>query len=203
MSQIVPNDRRFKWSGQSEQAAQLIAAGDLSLTEIAERLEVDRRTLHRWRQAPEFASRVDQHIEEIRREIRRHGIGVVERRVTALDDRWRRLQRVMDERGAAPEMADVPGGSTGLLVRRVKRIGAGPSVKTIEEFAVDTRLLSELREHEKQAAQELGQWMGKPEATRKGEPIGCRVVVVRHYERPGSPPDSGNSPTADRSGPDH
>jgi hypothetical protein len=62
MSQDVP----FRWSGKAERAAQLIAAGDLSLTAIAARLGLDRRTLHRWRQAPEFAARVDRHLEEIR-----------------------------------------------------------------------------------------------------------------------------------------
>lgn len=44
----------------------------------------------------------------------------------------------------------VPGGQTGLIVRKIKQTGT--------EYAVDTGLLSEIREHAKQVAIELGQW---------------------------------------------
>ena len=57
-------------------------------------------------------------------------------------------------------MADVPGGeATGLLVRDYKGKDA-----TAEVYKVDTALLAELRNHERQAAQELGQWDTKSEA---------------------------------------
>ena len=57
------------------------------------------------------------------------------------------------ERAAA--MAEAPGDSTGLLIRQYQGAQALPVYK------VDTGLLSlfsELRAHEKQAAEELGQW---------------------------------------------
>lgn len=60
-------------------------------------------------------------------------------------------------------MKDVPGGNTGLLVRTTKGIGSGDTFQIVDEYAVDTGLLRELREHEKQAAQELGQWIDKSE----------------------------------------
>jgi hypothetical protein len=66
-------------------------------------------------------------------------------------------------------MASVPGGATGLLVRRVKRIGTGPSAGAVEEFAVDTRILRELRAHEQQAARELGQWIGRSDVASMPE----------------------------------
>lgn len=69
------------------------------------------------------------------------------------------MLRVIEAR--SKDMAEVPGGDTGLLVRKLKSIGSGENTKTVEEYAVDTGLLSELREHEKQAAQELGQWINK------------------------------------------
>jgi hypothetical protein len=44
----------------------------------------------------------------------------------------------------------------------------------VEEYEVDTGLLKELREHEKQAAQELGQWSDKARAEQG--PIDVKVV---------------------------
>jgi hypothetical protein len=78
--------------------------------------------------------------------------------VKALGDRWNRLRQVIAARAADPDHAKAPGGDTGLLVRKLKQIGSGESARTVEEYEVDAALLREAREHEKQAAQELGQW---------------------------------------------
>lgn len=83
-------------------------------------------------------------------------IAARERRVQALYDWWERLRQLATERGA--DMPDVPGGKTGLLVRRIKSIGSGPSAREVEEYELDGVLLKEYREFMKQAAQELGQW---------------------------------------------
>ncbi len=56
----------------------------------------------------------------------------------------------------------MPGGSTGLLMWKVKLIGRGVGARVIEEFRLDTGLLRELLAHEKQVAQELGEWDAKP-----------------------------------------
>lgn len=69
------------------------------------------------------------------------------------------MKQVIDERAIDPEMMKAAGGSTGLLVRKLKQIGSGENAELVEEFEVDTGLLKEMREHEKQAAQELGQWV--------------------------------------------
>lgn len=68
----------FAWSPKSEEAAQLIAMGELSYPEIAERVGAARSTLWEWRRIPEFAARIEEHQEEIRAEIRRRGIGVID-----------------------------------------------------------------------------------------------------------------------------
>ena len=81
-------------------------------------------------------------------------------RVQMLQNRWDRMRRVIDERAASPAFADVPGGTTGLLVKDYKGKDADQPV-----YKVDTRLLAELRAHEKQAAEELGQWSEKRELT--------------------------------------
>jgi hypothetical protein len=54
-----------------------------------------------------------------------------------------------------------PGADKGLLARSYKQLGSGEDATIVEEYAVDGVLLKELREHEKQAAQELGQWSEK------------------------------------------
>jgi hypothetical protein len=155
----------FSWTEGSELAAELVAAGEFSLDAIAERAGVARSTLRRWRQHPEFVARVEQSLAEFRGAVRAAGLSVRERRVKVLNDRWRRLHQVVTERAADPKMQGVPGGSTGLLVHNVKAVGKGEDFRLIDLYEVDTGLLRELREVEKQAAVELGQWTEKLEQT--------------------------------------
>jgi hypothetical protein len=152
----------FEWTGQKEEAARLFAEDRLTDEGIAKKLRIGRTTLHRWRQHPDFRARIDSHVEAFRAVVRSRGIACLERRVDQLNDRWKRMRQVIDERAEAME-AEVAGGGTGLLVRQFKVIGGGDSARQVEEYHVDTGLLKELREHEKQAAQELGQWTDRRE----------------------------------------
>lgn len=157
------------WTRARERAALLTAEDALTDVEIAAEVGISERTLHRWRKRPEFMARVEEHIEAFRAVIERKAIAQRGRRVAALQDRWRRMQRVIEERAADPGMADVPGGRTGLIVRRGRRV---------EEYAVDEGLLRELREHERQAAQELGQWLERAEVRmddRAGERLAQKL----------------------------
>jgi hypothetical protein len=79
-------------------------------------------------------------------------------RVQELQWRWDLMRVVIKERGQHADFADVPGGKTGLLVRDYKGKDAQQPI-----YRVDTGLLAELRLHEKQAAQELGQWSEEKE----------------------------------------
>jgi Helix-turn-helix of insertion element transposase len=159
----MPEPRRRK---EREEAAQLIAAGELSDSDIAEKVGVTRKSIWDWRRDPEFMARVDKIVDQISVSLSRRAISHVERRVDALNTRWLGLQRIVDERAVAPEYASAPGGDTGLLVRRVKLVGSGKKTRVVEEFAVDLSLLAELRKLEKQAAQELGQWKNKGNSRR-------------------------------------
>jgi len=154
----------FQWNDDRRLAAQLLAEGNLTDAEIGERCGVSRQAIWQWKQAEAFQAEVDLQIESFNSEVRRRGIASRFKRVKALNDRWNRLQQVIEARADDPEMADVPGGTTGLLVKTVKtrQVGEVEIEKTIET-ELDAVLLRELREHEKQAAQELGQWTEKHE----------------------------------------
>lgn len=159
MSEIVLTPTKpFVWNSQRSKAAVLVAEDRLSESQIAQRIRCSDRQVRRWKDHPEFQARVDHHRRRLDEEVRRHGIARLSERLGALDTRWRKMGQVIEERGADPAMQKVAGGKTGLLTRRIKAIGSGPGMKLVPEYAVDTGLLRELREAEKQAAQEVGQW---------------------------------------------
>src|SRR4051794_18981617 len=71
-----------------------------------------------------------------------------------------RLQQVTYERSVAYADAQ-PGGTSGLLVRRLKTIGSGSKTIEVEEYVFDRAVVSETREYLKQAAIETGDWEDK------------------------------------------
>jgi hypothetical protein len=75
------------------------------------------------------------------------------------------MRRVIEERGA--EMADVPGGSSGLLVKTYKGKDAATAV-----YKFDAALVKGLRETCKQVAIEIGQWAEKRNVTLEREAAG-------------------------------
>jgi hypothetical protein len=56
-------------------------------------------------------------------------------RVQALQNRWDKMRRVIDERATSPDFAEVPGGTTGLLCKDYK----GKEADTVV-YKVDTVL---------------------------------------------------------------
>ena len=167
----------WTWTRPRKRAAVLLAEDALTDQQIADTLGIDRATLHHWKKRPEFAAAVRRLADELGEVARRHAIGRKTRRLQALDARWHALQRLIAERAADPALQHVPGGQTGLLVRTLKSIGGGPAVREVEDFTLDAALLKELREHEKQAAQELGQWSERRQVT--GQDGGALEVVVK------------------------
>lgn len=159
-------------TGQQEEAALLVAQDLLIDDQIAARVGVNDVTIWRWKRDPAFAARVAEHRGLWRERMTGQGLADLQNRIDAYNDRWRRLRQVIVARADDPELRDVPGGSTGMLVRTFKGIGGGERAEMVEEFAVDVGLLRELRELEKQAAQDLGQWVSKGELTGKnGSPL--------------------------------
>jgi hypothetical protein len=70
----------------------------------------------------------------------------------ALQNHWDKMRRMIDERAAWTDFADVPGGTTGLLVQGYKGKGAGQS--GLQGRYQPPRGAAA---HERQAAEELGQ----------------------------------------------
>lgn len=166
----------FRWNGRRERAAALVAEDVQSDPEIARQLGISDRQLLRWKRAPEFAARVAEIVEATRAAVLAEGVANKRNRIEAINDRWRRLQQVIDAR--AEKHANIrtlaaspaAGAETGLMVLTIRYLPGGGRV---EEWAVDTGLLKAMLEHEKQAAVELGQWEEKSSVSGS--------VLIREY----------------------
>lgn len=156
----------FEWDERRERAAILVAQGELGITEIARLCGIDRDTLWTWRKSPIFNARIAQCTEAFRDEMLRVGIAAKTARIASLQDRHLRLQRIIEERAAAamadPEARDIPGASSGLLMKQQKVSGSGRNAVLLEEWVFDSALMREMRSIEEHVARELGQW--QPEA---------------------------------------
>jgi hypothetical protein len=99
-------------------------------------------------------------------------------RVAALQKRWDRLRAgldlLLDERDA--DMADLPGGASGLLVRDYKGKKADRLVARIDPGIIP--LVTELRGHERQAAEELEQWKAHHEERKVIDASPAAITLV-------------------------
>jgi hypothetical protein len=171
------SNRKWIWNQQRELAAQLLAEDERSDAEIGESVGITDRQIRSWKQEPEFVARIAEISRLLGNTVLRRAIARRASRVRALDERWKAMEQIIAERAHAPEMQDVPGGKTGLLVRKIKSVGSGENCQIVQEYETDVGLLKEMREHEKQAAQELGQWAEKHEVTgAAGGPLQCETI---------------------------
>lgn len=154
-----------------------MARGDATQTAIAAQIGVRKQTLTRWLALPAFVEMIETGRAAIAAAIRADGIANKQNRIDAYNDRWRKMQTVIAERAEAPDMQSVPGGTTGLLVKTWKQVGSGPDAQLVAEYQVDTGTLAELRATEKQAGQELGQWVDKSETYNQNVSLG--LVGIR------------------------
>jgi hypothetical protein len=166
-----------------------VAEDRLSNREIAAEVGVAHETFRRWKLHPEFLARVDSLVSAISETLKARSIASREYRIEVLNDRWDRLKRLMEAR--AQQMADVPGGDSGLLMkvlrqvkvqislddlapggtsvsqrakRTIEKAAGGKRTVEVADYVLDTALLRELRELERHVAMETGQWR-RPEPT--------------------------------------
>jgi len=129
-----------------------------SLRSIARRFKVSHDSLHRHRKKclPSQQLRAAEQLRDMEaNELVAHQIMARRVRIGLLQRTWDDLEQVKTERGAV--MRDVPGGSTGLLLRRLRKIGMGKDAEMVEDNELDAVMLRELRKIAEQAARELGQ----------------------------------------------
>jgi hypothetical protein len=168
------------WTARHEEAAHLIAEGELGYPEIARRLGVARSVLWEWRQRPDFAERVE-HLRQARfEEIERDALLNRRVRLLALSRVWTDTLAVMRLRAITPEAweaevntvpgAGLPtadrllfprGAETGLVAYSVKRTPRGG--RSVEQ-AYDKGLVEALLKLDERAAR----YGGEPWATRAG-----------------------------------
>jgi hypothetical protein len=184
------NASAFRWSRKTERAALLVSQDELPDKAIAAEVGVNESTLERWKRFPEFRDRVQEHRDLWREQIKAKGIAERQNRIDALNERWNLMREVIDGRAEDSHMQHVAGGRTGLLVHTVKGVGRGEDFQLIDLYEVDTGLLNELRQHEKQAAQELGEWSEKREVSGPGgQAIEVRARDYREGLSPFMPPE--------------
>lgn len=158
--------KNWKWTAARETAAAAVADDTLVDDEIARRAGVTRETLAAWKLTPEFATRVTEITTAAAAAATAATVSDKLYRVRVLDDLHAKILTVIAERAKEYDGA-AAGSGTGLLVRTERGIGRGEDFRVVEEWTLDTATLAELRQIQKQVAQELGQWVEKSEATIK------------------------------------
>lgn len=158
------NGPRVWWTEARTRAAQLVAEGKLNQSAIAQQVGASRMALIRWNQKPEFQERVRQIQGQTEVAMLKEGIRIKSNRLDDLQELRDRLFRVIHERAAAAEHENVPGWKSGLLVHQIKNVGGQP----VDHYAHDASLVKELREVEKQAAIEMGEWTEQSKVEMNG-----------------------------------
>jgi hypothetical protein len=158
----------FRWTDKALRVARMVAEDLLTDRRIAKEAKIATATLERWKLHPDFAARVAELVKAFGDRCANIAIAKRHRRIADYDERKRRMVALIRARANDPEHRVAVGGDTGLLVRTIKQIGGGETAEKVEEFHVDAALLKELRELEKQAAQDLGQWTEKKEVSGVG-----------------------------------
>ena len=161
---------RISSQEQKLKAIDLAAKNRYTAAEIAKAVGVCQRTITAWRADKDFQQAVAVAKDAWRGKARGTGIADRDFRLRNLNDRYKRMRTVIEERAKDPQMQLAPGGKTGLRTVTYKSLShmdymGEEAVKVIEqiaEYEVDTGLLREMREHEEMAARELGQRNEKP-----------------------------------------
>lgn len=171
---------------KKHQAAILFAEGLHSERQIARELNVARSTLQEWKDHPDFIEVQAEYEREVRTEALHLAIANKTERIRVLDMLHRKTIEAIEARASAFQSDDdpishaarvfgdapPPEAATGLFAAKRSISATG---KPVTDWVFDASLVKEIRELEKQAAQELGQWSEKSEVTTDG---GMRIEIV-------------------------
>lgn len=162
------SERAWKWDRRKTKAAVLLASGDHNRDKICELVPCDKNTLARWKRVPEFRDRVQEIRDEILDDLVSHGVGNKSRRIRRLNKHWEDLMQVLTTKDLNAKLEGLHGEHGGMLAARrvddweVKDGKRKKITKTIFVFDRDVpRILKEMREIEKAAATEVGDFIQK------------------------------------------
>jgi predicted DNA-binding protein (UPF0251 family) len=194
---LPQNVPQIELSRKQIKAARLLAEGELTQTVIAQQLGLNRRTLLRWMQEPEysaFQAKLSEFRQRYAAVVMSSGLARRERRVQHLTDLHQRLRAVIKERAKDPTMQGVPGGKTGVLVRKIKSLEVDETYKdadgntrkrtvkkVIPEYETDVGTTSELRRIQEQIAIEVGD--REPEEGAASQPMTAIAISIK-YDQP-------------------
>jgi len=100
---------------------------------------------------PKFITRVDQITAAYADSVLKHGLARKTRRLAVLNDLHDKMLQVITERAADPDLAEVPGGKSGLVTKTLKGIGKGDDFQVVEVYQVDTGTIGKICDVQKQA----------------------------------------------------
>lgn len=149
-------------------AAWYVAEGKLTNREIAQRLDLSRKTIERWTKDERFVAIVKRMVEEFEEKATKKGIALRRNRIAVLQKAHDGLETVMAERSLSEEMKNIPGGQTGLITKMLKGIGKGGDFQVVEVYEVDTGTLKEIRAIHERITEELGEKVTKHEHSGPG-----------------------------------
>jgi len=118
------------------------------------RYPVTRQAVHGFRRR--HAAEIMPALQEIARRIEDAAISHVVNRVWDAQGDYDRLGSVIDAR-AGDTRYDEPGYATGMMVHQVKSVGGGENATLVDEFKVDTAVVTERRHLRREVAEVLGQ----------------------------------------------
>ena len=158
--QKIDTERRLK-------AAAMLAAGR-TIVETAKAISVDEKSIDKWKKTPEFLSMIQEATEVLRNRILSHGAAVKEYRIRAKRRRLGQLLCIARARGGDSTRGGAEWDKTGFMVQRLKGVGSGDNFLLTTEFELDTGLLREISNLEREIAEEMGE-LKKPPTTRVKE----------------------------------
>jgi hypothetical protein len=161
-------------------AAAMIGEGRYTLNEVAQTVGMSRRQLLAWKSHDEFKVMVNNSAEAYAKRFLSEGLAKKERRLAVLNDMHERITTAVFERGESDDMAEVPGGRTGLVTRTLKGIGKGDDFQVVEVYNIDTPVVDSLISIHKAVRDELGQNIMKHEFSNPdGSPIQPPKITVQ------------------------
>lgn len=151
-------------------AGQHVADDRLSNEHIAQLAGVSRRTLTTWKKLPLFAERVAAIQERAAIVLETNRLKGRDTRIAQAQARHDAINAAVAARAAMKGMDDVPGWSTGWVIKHERVIGVGAAAKKIVEYEFALADMAHQLADEKRVAQEMHQWGDKATSLANATP---------------------------------